>query len=67
LIRVASERIAVAIAIPADGPSFGIAPAGTCTCTSWRPNIAASKPSSAPRPRAQVNAAAPDSRITSPI
>ena len=33
-----ARAIAVAIATPADGPSFGIAPAGTCTCTSWRTN-----------------------------
>ena len=35
---VAAERIAVAIVTPADGPSLGIAPAGTCTCRSrwWR-------------------------------
>ena len=33
LIR-AADRIAVAIVTPADGPSFGIAPAGTCTCRS---------------------------------
>jgi hypothetical protein len=26
-----SDTIAVAIVIPADGPSFGIAPAGMCT------------------------------------
>jgi phosphomannomutase/phosphoglucomutase len=30
----AADRIAVAIVTPADGPSFGIAPAGTCTCRS---------------------------------
>ena len=29
-----ADTIAVAIAMPADGPSFGIAPAGTCTWTS---------------------------------
>ena len=27
----AALRMAVAIVMPADGPSFGIAPAGTCT------------------------------------
>ena len=30
----AADRMAVAIVTPADGPSFGIAPAGTCTCRS---------------------------------
>ena len=30
----AAETIAVAIVTPADGPSFGIAPAGTWTCRS---------------------------------
>ena len=29
-----AETIATAIAIPAEGPSFGIAPSGTCTCKS---------------------------------
>ena len=28
----------VAIAIPADGPSFGVAPSGTCTWKSRRSN-----------------------------
>ncbi len=32
---VSSETSAVAIVIPALGPSFGIAPAGTWTWTSW--------------------------------
>ena len=30
----AADTIAVAIVTPADGPSFGIAPAGTWTCRS---------------------------------
>ena len=30
----AADRIAVAIVTPAEGPSLGIAPAGTCTCRS---------------------------------
>ena len=44
---VASETSAVAIVTPADGPSFGIAPAGTCTWISRR----TSAPSSSPRSR----------------
>jgi hypothetical protein len=31
---VTSDISAVAIVTPALGPSFGTAPAGTCTCTS---------------------------------
>ena len=31
--RVASEASAVTIVTPADGPSLGMAPAGTCTWT----------------------------------
>jgi len=44
--------IAVAIAIPADGPSFGIAPAGMRRWTSCRAKIASSKPRSALQQRA---------------
>ena len=33
---VASDANAVTMVTPADGPSFGMAPAGTCTWTSWR-------------------------------
>ena len=33
-LRVSIETSAVAIAMPALGPSFGVAPSGTCTCTS---------------------------------
>ena len=29
--RVSAEAIVVAIVMPADGPSFGVAPSGTCT------------------------------------
>ena len=31
-----AETIAVVIVIPAEGPSLGTAPAGTCTCRAWR-------------------------------
>ena len=34
----AADAIAVAIVIPADGPSLGTAPAGTWMCTSWSEN-----------------------------
>jgi hypothetical protein len=34
--RESAETIAVASVMPADGPSFGIAPSGMCTCTSVR-------------------------------
>eukprot|EP00982_Pelagococcus_subviridis_P010173 30973-Pelagococcus_subviridis.AAC.16 len=30
---VANDTIAVIIVHPADGPSFGVDPAGTCTCS----------------------------------
>ena len=33
-ILVSAEIIAVASVMPADGPSFGMAPSGTCTCMS---------------------------------
>ncbi len=37
-VPVTSEQIAVAIVTPADGPSLGIAPAGTWMCRScfWK-------------------------------
>ena len=35
-IRASAEISAVASVMPADGPSFGIAPSGMCTCTSRR-------------------------------
>ena len=34
--RASAETSAVASVMPADGPSFGIAPSGMCTCTSVR-------------------------------
>ena len=40
-----SDAIAVAIVIPAEGPSFGTAPAGTCTWTSCSANQSAGSPS----------------------
>ena len=43
---VSSDAIAVTIVTPALGPSFGIAPAGTCTCTSRPSSACGSMPSS---------------------
>ena len=60
---VTSETSAVAMVIPALGPSFGTAPAGTWTWTSW----AANQPSSGSAcARTQESAACADSFITSP-
>ena len=62
--------MAVAIVTPALGPSFGIAPAGTCTCRSWLLNHSAD--TSLPSSPVSVllftydSAAAADSFITSP-
>ena len=41
---VIRDRRLVAIVTPADGPSFGMAPAGTCTCTSLFSKISGSIP-----------------------
>ena len=38
------ETMAVAMATPADGPSFGVAPSGTWTWMSRRSNIGGSMP-----------------------
>jgi len=42
----AADRIAVAMVTPAEGPSFGIAPAGTCTCRSCLARKSGEMPSS---------------------
>jgi hypothetical protein len=47
----AADRIAVAIVTPADGPSFGIAPAGTWTCRSCFARNSGEIPSSDARAR----------------
>ena len=39
-----TEMMAVAIATPADGPSFGVAPSGTWTWMSRRSNSGGSMP-----------------------
>ena len=62
---VTSEASAVAIVMPALGPSLGIAPAGTCRWMSWSRN----QPSSSSSPKRRLtydSAAAADSFITSP-
>ncbi len=41
-----SDASAVVIVTPAEGPSLGIAPAGTCTCHSRSSNAPPSMPSS---------------------
>ena len=51
---------------PADGPSFGIAPAGTCTCTSIEPSRSSGICSCDACVAAYVSAARADSFITSP-
>src|SRR6266850_2350234 len=61
-----SDASAVAIAIPADGPSFGTAPAGRCRCTSVCVNASSGIPSSPARARSRLHAAWADSFITSP-
>ncbi len=62
---MSSETRAVTIVTPADGPSFGTAPAGKCT---WidRSNADGSMPSSPACARTQDSAMEADSFITSP-
>ena len=55
-IPVSSDTIAVAMVTPAEGPSFGVAPAGTWTWTSFRCNESAMS-SSAARQRTYERAA----------
>ena len=64
--RHRSDASAAAIAIPADGPSFGTAPAGTCRCTSVCVNASSGIPSEPARARSRLHAACADSFITSP-
>ncbi len=61
-----AETSAVAIVMPADGPSFGIAPAGTWMCTSRLRSASSSIPSRPALALAYDRAARPDSFITSP-
>ncbi len=65
---VRSDTSAVAIVTPAEGPSFGIAPAGTWTCTSERSQNSGSIPVSvsvrAPRIRvASTNSTSPPAGV----
>ena len=62
---VASDTSAVVMVTPADGPSLGTAPAGTCTCTGLS-SVAGSTPSSAACERTNDSAICADSFITSP-
>ena len=48
---VSTEMIAVAMATPADGPSFGVAPSGTCTWMSFLSNSVGWMPNSIERER----------------
>src|SRR5204863_185888 len=64
--RHRSDASAVAIAIPADGPSLGTAPAGRCRCTSVCVNASSGIPSAPARARSRLHAACADSFITSP-
>ncbi len=57
---------AVAIVTPAEGPSFGIAPAGTWMWTSIDPSLSAGMSSVSACVAAYVSAARADSFITSP-
>src|SRR3989440_3309048 len=61
-----SDASAVAIAIPADGPSLGTAPAGRGRCTSVCVNASSGIPSGPARARSRLHAAWADSFITSP-
>jgi hypothetical protein len=60
-----ADTSAVAIVMPALGPSFGMAPAGTWMCTS-RSKRSSGMCSAARCERAYVHAARADSFITSP-
>src|SRR5437667_2546409 len=64
--RHKSDARAAAIVIPADGPSLGTAPAGTCRCTSVCVNASSGMPSAPARARSRLHAACADSFMTSP-
>src|ERR1035437_7840024 len=63
---VSMESSAAAIVMPAEGPSLGIAPAGTCTWMSLVLNSLGSMPYLVALPRTHVSAACTDSCITGP-
>ena len=48
---VITNTIAVTMATPADGPSFGVAPSGTCTWMSFLSNLGGSMPKATARMR----------------
>ena len=48
---VITETIAVTMATPADGPSFGVAPSGTCTWMSFLSKAGGSMPKATARMR----------------
>ncbi len=60
------DTIAVVIAMPALGPSLGVAPSGTCTWMSLFSNTSSLMPSMRARLRTTERAASTDSFITSP-
>ena len=63
---VSSDASAVTIVTPADGPSFGMAPAGTCRWISASRKKSPATPSSSAFARTHESAACADSFITSP-
>ncbi len=63
---VNAETIAVHMAMPALGPSFGVAPSGTWMWMSYFSWKSGEMPSTCARPRTKVSAAWMDSCITSP-
>jgi hypothetical protein len=65
-VPVRSEVSAVASVMPADGPSFGTAPAGTWTWMSLSAKTFGSMPRAVARARTYDIAACTDSFITSP-
>ena len=64
--RAAEKGISITMVTPADGPSFGMAPAGTCTCRSWVSKYAGSRPRATEEARMWLTAARADSCITLP-
>ncbi len=65
-ICVSTETIEVTMAMPALGPSFGVAPSGTCTWISHFSNFGGFTPISGAIERTKELAASIDSFITSP-
>ncbi len=63
---VRALTMAVAIVIPADGPSLGMAPAGTWMCRVFFSNVSRGMPSAGALARVHDRPARADSRMTSP-